>query len=193
MDDKKWKFQEVMEQNGVDDIDDSVLHTDFVFKAKKFLELAKNEDADPEKLNELDNSLVEFFNENHEISDDEDVEKVQALKENAALKSKGIELQIKLDEMALELRNKEFEVEELKSKIPPEPAEPDKKIKPLDKDAVANSILGNSMKSGKSLTTEQLQELGIPAEKLSKSSFKHLGYLVSRSLFSRKWEVLVKD
>jgi hypothetical protein len=94
-----WKFQAILAENNIDGLDDACLNIRFVEQARQFMKATDNKEAHPGKLHQLDDELVKLFWELHEVDEEEDEEKVTAIKSNQEAKRMIADLQKEMDGM----------------------------------------------------------------------------------------------
>jgi hypothetical protein len=126
-----WKFQTLLTENNIDGLDDACLNKKFVDQARQFLVASQNKEAHLGKLHELDDDLVKLFWELHEVIEEEDAEKVSAIKMNQQSQRTIADMQVELKE----LRDRQVEMDRLKAenvelaKLKAEKAEREKLMK----------------------------------------------------------------
>ena len=200
-----WKFQAKLMEAGIE-LDDPALNQTFVEQARSFLTLTQNSEASPEKLAELDDELCELFDSLHTVDLEEDLEKVEAIKENYSLKKQLRENQEALDKMKADLEEKEkrlaekdTELEETRKKIPvepPMPPTPPEPPKPTEAEIQAKkrnrllAALAEAVRLNKSIQKGELIEMGVPANLFEgRMTFDYEGFTFDRQFFNQRWDI----
>jgi len=200
-----WKWQVAIEEAGVD-LDDPVLNEKFVNQARQFLELTMNPESSREKLEELDDALVALFDRLHTVDIEEDVEKIEAIRENYDLKRQLRENQEQLTKMKSDLDEKErllsekdVELEETRKKVPVEPPTPPEPPQPTEAEIQAGlkqkarekllHTLSEAARLDKAIQKNELIILGVPEKLFEKFSFIFEGYTFDRPIFGQRWDI----
>ena len=99
-----YKFQQKLQLLGIADLNDEVLHPDFVKSANEFLEFATNPESSKEQIEVSDNDLCAMFDEMHTVENSESATDgdVAAKREDAKTKARLDDYKAKLDKLEKE-------------------------------------------------------------------------------------------
>lgn len=201
MTNQNWKWQLTLDEVGISGLDDPLLNSNFVAKAREFLLAAQKPESDKAKLDELDQNLVELFYAHHTIEDEEDAEKVTAIRENAESKRIIAEMnetfsQITAENETLKQENERIKQENELLKNPPPPLEPPGPPVPTPADIAKDkrtkllAVLNDAARTNKAIKEVDLITLGVPVDLFKAAwDFKYEGYTFDRALFAKKWEI----